>query len=176
MTAPVLDVDNLRVLLPGRDGTKLPAVDGISFAVAPGEIVGVAGESGSGKTMTALALFGLLGDVAPLDDELAFDAFSAASAFAATQLDLLATVESWLAGQGVPAPDARAYVGVLLRGLSDALTEEPDRELVALADDHATPGGLNQQVREQVRGHGVHEVVATALDDVAARVVRGPGG
>ena len=43
---------------------------------------------------TALALFRRLGEVAALDDETAFDAFSAASAFAATQLDLLATVES----------------------------------------------------------------------------------
>ncbi|SEQ57689.1 NAD(P)-binding domain-containing protein [Microlunatus flavus] len=118
----------------------------------------------------ALELFGRLGDVAALDDETAFDAFSAASAFAATQLDLLATVEAWLAGQGVPAPEARAYVGVLLRGLSDALAEEPDRELAALADDHATPGGLNQQVREDVRAAGTHAVVATALDDVLARV------
>ena len=118
----------------------------------------------------ALELFGRLGEVAALDDEQAFDAFSAASAFAATQLDLLATVEHWLAGQGVPGRDARAYVGVLLRGLSDALTEEPDRELAALADDHATPGGLNQQVREDVRAAGTHGVVTTALDDVLARV------
>jgi oligopeptide transport system ATP-binding protein len=73
VTAPVLDVDRLRVLLPGRDGTKLPAVDGVSFAVAPGEIVGVAGESGSGKTMTALALFGLLPHGATTEGALRFD-------------------------------------------------------------------------------------------------------
>jgi len=120
-----------------------------------------------------LALFRRLGDVAALDDELAFDAFSAASAFAATQLDLLATVEAWLAGRGVPGPDARAYVGELLRGLSDALSAEPDRELGALADDHATPGGLNQQVREHVRAAGTHAVVETALDAVLARVTGG---
>ncbi len=73
MTAPVLDVDALRVLLPGRDGTKLPAVDGVSFTVAPGEIVGVAGESGSGKTMTALALFGLLPHGAVTEGALRFE-------------------------------------------------------------------------------------------------------
>ena len=111
-----------------------------------------------------------LGAVVALDDETAFDSFSAASAFAATQLDLLATVEAWLAGRGVPAPDASAYVRELIRGLSDALAEEPDRELALLASDHATPGGLNEQVRTYVRSHGVHELVATALDDVARRV------
>ena len=118
----------------------------------------------------ALALFRELGAVVALDDEVAFDSFSAASAFAATQLDLLATVEAWLVGRGVPAPDASAYVRELIRGLSDALAEEPDRELALLASDHATPGGLNEQVRTYVRGHGVHELVATALDDVARRV------
>ena len=118
----------------------------------------------------ALALFGRLGAVVALDDETAFDSFSAASAFAATQLDLLATVEAWLVGRGVPAPDASAYVRELIRGLSDALAEEPDRELTLLASDHATPGGLNEQVRSDVRAHGVHEIVTTALDDVAHRV------
>ena len=118
----------------------------------------------------ALALFRELGTVVALEDETAFDSFSAASAFAATQLDLLATVEAWLVGRGVPDPDAGAYVRELIRGLSDALGEEPDRELALLAGDHATPGGLNQQVREHVRDQGVHEVVRTALDDVARRV------
>lgn len=118
----------------------------------------------------AVELFAHLGDVVALEDETAFDAFSAASAFAATQLDLLATVEAWLVGRGVPAPDARAYVGELIRGLSDALAAEPGRGLAALADDHATPGGLNQQVRTYLRDHGVHELLGTALDDVAERV------
>jgi pyrroline-5-carboxylate reductase len=118
----------------------------------------------------ALALFRQLGSVVALDDETAFDSFSAASAFAATQLDLLATVEAWLVGRGVPATDASAYVRELIRGLSDALADEPDRELALLASDHATPGGLNEQVRTYLRSHGVHELVATALDDVARRV------
>lgn len=121
----------------------------------------------------ALALFEELGAVAALDDETAFDSFSAASAFAATQLDLLATVEAWLVGRGVPAPDASAYVRELIRGLSDALAEEPDRELALVAGDHATPGGLNEQVRTHVRSGGVHELVVDALDGVARRVEAG---
>lgn len=118
----------------------------------------------------ALELFRQLGSVVVLDDETAFDSFSAASAFAATQLDLLATVEAWLVRRGVPARDASAYVRELIRGLSDALADEPDRELAVIAGDHATPGGLNEQVRTYVRSHGVHELVATALDEVARRV------
>jgi peptide/nickel transport system ATP-binding protein len=59
MTAPVLDVQGLTVRLPaGAD--RGYAVENISFAVAPGEIVCMVGESGSGKSVTAHAVMGLL--------------------------------------------------------------------------------------------------------------------
>jgi len=58
-TKPVLDVQGLTVRLPhGAD--RLNAVENVSFAVAPGEIVCVVGESGSGKSVTAHAVMGLL--------------------------------------------------------------------------------------------------------------------
>ncbi|MGR7003234.1 ABC transporter ATP-binding protein [Yinghuangia aomiensis] len=57
---PLLDIRDLVVELPGPDGTPLRALDGVNLTVERGEIVGLAGESGSGKTMTALALLGLL--------------------------------------------------------------------------------------------------------------------
>jgi ABC-type dipeptide/oligopeptide/nickel transport system ATPase component len=68
----LLEVDDLRVGLPRRDG-MLAAVDGVSFAVAPGEVLGIAGESGSGKTMTALALLGLLPHGARVTGSARFD-------------------------------------------------------------------------------------------------------
>lgn len=55
----LLQVENLSVALPTRTGYH-NAVDGVSFAVDAGEVLGIAGESGSGKTITALSLFGLL--------------------------------------------------------------------------------------------------------------------
>ena len=57
MTA-LLEVENLTVSLPTPNGYR-NAVDGLSLSVAPGEVIGIAGESGSGKTMTALSLFGM---------------------------------------------------------------------------------------------------------------------
>jgi peptide/nickel transport system ATP-binding protein len=54
-----LDVRDLRVEFPTRRGT-LTALDGISFSIAPGEVLGVVGESGAGKTITGLAIIGLL--------------------------------------------------------------------------------------------------------------------
>jgi peptide/nickel transport system ATP-binding protein len=55
----ILEVKDLRVEFPGRRGT-LVALDGVSFAIAPGEVLGVVGESGAGKTLTGLAVIGLL--------------------------------------------------------------------------------------------------------------------
>ena len=55
----LLEVENLTVSLPTPGGYR-NAVDGLSLSVAPGEVIGIAGESGSGKTMTALSLFGMV--------------------------------------------------------------------------------------------------------------------
>ncbi|WP_238367745.1 ABC transporter ATP-binding protein [Mesobacterium pallidum] len=59
MTENVLDVRNLRVEFPTRHGT-LTAVDDMSLTIARGEILGVVGESGAGKSMTGMAILGLL--------------------------------------------------------------------------------------------------------------------
>jgi peptide/nickel transport system ATP-binding protein len=59
MTEPLLSVRNLRVEFPTRRGI-LTAVDGVSFDIAQGEVLGVVGESGAGKSLTGAAIIGLL--------------------------------------------------------------------------------------------------------------------
>ena len=56
---PLLAVENLRVEFPTRRGT-LVAVHDVSFTIAPGEVLGVVGESGAGKSLTGAAIIGLI--------------------------------------------------------------------------------------------------------------------
>jgi peptide/nickel transport system ATP-binding protein len=56
---PLLEVRHLRVEFPTRRGT-LVAIDDVSFTISAGEVLGVVGESGAGKSMTGAAIIGLL--------------------------------------------------------------------------------------------------------------------
>jgi peptide/nickel transport system ATP-binding protein len=59
VSAAILEVEDLRVEFPTRRGV-LTAVDGVSFHIDRGEVLGVVGESGAGKSLTGAAIIGLL--------------------------------------------------------------------------------------------------------------------
>ena len=59
MSGPLLEVRDLRVEFPTRRG-PLRALDGVTFDIAAGEILGLVGESGAGKSLTGAAIIGLI--------------------------------------------------------------------------------------------------------------------
>ncbi|GIT20238.1 MAG: hypothetical protein CM1200mP39_30440 [Dehalococcoidia bacterium] len=59
MVEPLLSVRNLTVEFTIRDGV-VPVIDDLSFDLIPGETLSPVGESGCGKSMTALAIMGLI--------------------------------------------------------------------------------------------------------------------
>ena len=68
---PILQVKNLSIRFPNRYG-EIPLVDNISFTVNEGETRGLVGESGWGKSMTAVSIMGLLPKTAKITGEVLF--------------------------------------------------------------------------------------------------------
>ena len=68
----LLEVNNLHVRLQTQRGPA-EAVRGVSFSLARGETLGLIGESGCGKSITAMSLMGLLPESAPVSGSIRFD-------------------------------------------------------------------------------------------------------
>ncbi|GAA4047354.1 dipeptide/oligopeptide/nickel ABC transporter permease/ATP-binding protein [Arthrobacter methylotrophus] len=68
----VLEVKNLSIRFPGRFG-ETAIVDNVSFTVREGETMGLVGESGCGKSITSLAIMGLLPKTAEITGSIVFD-------------------------------------------------------------------------------------------------------
>ncbi|MDO9858388.1 dipeptide/oligopeptide/nickel ABC transporter permease/ATP-binding protein [Glaesserella parasuis] len=68
---PILQVKNLSIRFPNRYG-DIPLVDNISFTVNEGETMGLVGESGCGKSISAFSIMGLLPPTAKITGEILF--------------------------------------------------------------------------------------------------------
>jgi peptide/nickel transport system ATP-binding protein len=74
--APLIEIENLRVVFHGDDGRTTYAVDRVDLSVANGATLGLVGESGCGKSVTSLAIMGLLSkDSAEVTGSVRFDGF-----------------------------------------------------------------------------------------------------
>src|SRR5258708_2213963 len=77
MTAsPLIEIEGLRVVFHGDDGRSTHAVDAVDLSVANGATLGLVGESGCGKSVTSLAIMGLLSKhSAEVSGSIRFDGF-----------------------------------------------------------------------------------------------------
>lgn len=72
-TPPLLEVHNLKTYFFIEEGV-VKAVDGVDFSIRPGEVLGLVGESGCGKSVTALSIMGLVGKPGKvMEGEILFD-------------------------------------------------------------------------------------------------------
>ena len=115
-------------------------------------------------------LFDRLGGTVGIDDEDAFTALYTGSAMVAPLFAFLATYAEWMVSHGVPVEVANRQVAAVA---ADAM---PGPDAVAtvgfeeLAKEHATPGGVNEQITALMREAGVFEEVARAVETVHERL------
>ena len=70
---PLLEIQNLKVIFHGDRGSTTHAVDGLDLTIGRGQTLGLVGESGCGKTVTALSVMGLLPKAAEVSGRIRFD-------------------------------------------------------------------------------------------------------
>ncbi len=87
--APLIEIKDLRVLFHGDDGRTTHAVDSVDLSVANGATLGLVGESGCGKSVTSLAIMGLLSKhSSDVSGSIRFDGFDLLEASDETLRDL----------------------------------------------------------------------------------------
>jgi pyrroline-5-carboxylate reductase len=117
----------------------------------------------------AAELFATLGEVFGIEREDHLNACSTSTSIMAAYFSFVGRVASWMSRKGIPEQQAREYVARMFAGMASAGLEDPKRSFEVLAADHATPGGLNEQVLRDLTEHGVFDILTGALDAVHRR-------
>ena len=116
----------------------------------------------------AIALFDRLGETIEVADVKAFEAFAASTATIAAHFAYLNAIATWLERQEIPAPAATRYVASIFAGLAEP-TRSGER-FEQLAREHATPGGINEQFRDELEQAGLFENVSLGLQRILDRL------
>ncbi len=156
MSAPVLELQSLSVGF-ATDRGMVRAVEDVSFSVAPGGMLAVVGESGCGKSVTALAVMGLLPGSAQVGGRILFDGRDAAGAQRGRDLAMVfqepmtSLNPAFTAGEQV-AEALRKHRSLGERAAFDAAVEMlarahiPDAARRARQYPHQLSGGMRQRV------------------------------
>jgi pyrroline-5-carboxylate reductase len=122
------------------------------------------------KDPVAAELFAPLGAAVEVDTEAELNALSTATAAMASYFAFAGSLTSWLTRHDIAPAAARDYIARVMLGLAQTAAENPARSFHELAAGHATPGGMNEQVRAHLASHGVFDAVSDALDRVLRRI------
>ncbi|MFA6116026.1 MAG: pyrroline-5-carboxylate reductase [Sphingomonas sp.] len=118
----------------------------------------------------AASLFDRTGTTIQVEDPASFDALSAATATMASWFGFAESIAAWLIDNGIPAGESRRYVGAIFDGLAATAATMPGHDFPALAADHATPGGLNEQLLDHLTQEKLFAGVRQGLDAILARI------
>ncbi|MDB5705172.1 MAG: F420-dependent oxidoreductase [Sphingomonas bacterium] len=120
----------------------------------------------------AAGLFDRTGSSIQVDSADRFDALSAATATMASYFAFADSIACWLTAQGVAAPDSRRYVAAIFEGLAATAAAASDQGFASLATEHATLGGLNEQLLKRLDG-GLNASLQHGLDEILSRIRAG---
>jgi peptide/nickel transport system permease protein len=157
--APLLEADGLTLRIPGAHGDTA-VVSGVSFSLGEGEIVGMVGESGCGKTLTGLALMGLLPDGVRAEGAVRWKGREVLGLSARERRALMGREIAMVYHDALqslnPGMTVRAQLKQALRRMPDSggrtvndlleLVQLPDPERIAGAYPFALSGGQRQRV------------------------------
>ena len=122
----------------------------------------------------ALKFFRLLGPAFAVDTEEQINAIGSVSSIVASYFAFAEGAVSWLSQFGIPEPAARDYVARMLPSLTREVAEAPTQSLRSMARQHATAGGLNEQLLTYLEVKGVFEALSHGLDEVMKRITAHP--
>lgn len=157
----LLSVRDLRVSFPGSHGDTA-VVDGVSFDVRAGETLGLVGESGCGKSLTGLALMGLLPRQARLEGEILFDGRDLTQLGPKERRSISGPELAMVYQDAMSSLNPSVLVGTQLRQLTSRGGEQSPAELLDLVGLDATRT-LRSYPHELSGGQRQRVLIAMAL-------------
>jgi pyrroline-5-carboxylate reductase len=117
-----------------------------------------------------MALFDRLGTAIPVESVSEFDVLCTVTATMASYFAFVDGISSWMIRHQVTDTKARRYVAGIYQGLARTAVMEPGQSFAALAGDHATRGGLNEQMLAHLTDRQVFASLSDGLDAVLHRI------
>ncbi len=106
------------------------------------------------------------GEVVEAQEESDAVALLCATGTSSSFLEMQLTIVQWLVGRGLSPSAAKAYLDSLLQGLVAEFIAAPVAEIEHLAQEHETPGGLNERVRQMLLSRGFFRDLRQELDAI----------